>query len=217
MNIYPSDFPTFTNPLNCSVCYTQDQLQKFALWISTIFYYNNFILNITDLARVARRYKNDNLFFCRTINFSSVNGFTGQQIVLYISPMDESACYNSNETSTIMRILPNGILPLCWADNTCTSIHVPPSQMTNKEQIIYYYYINLNFFVNLINALKNSLTQHQWRTDYCITLVFPEELYPGSKSERTFIASGAFLRQIFNYVTLHSNLPWANKLPAPSV
>jgi len=214
--VQPSDLPVFTNPLDCNVCYNNVTLNKFAVWMLTILFNAPFIYNIMDLDKMGRRYKVNDLQFCRNVLLSYVQGFSGQQITLYVSPHDVQ-CVNGN-VSTLMRIFNVNVLPTQWGDNGDISIHVPPSQLNQYERIIYYYFTNRDFFINLLSSMKTSFTTQANNITYIKKFVFPASLFPGTLEERTIMASGSFLKQVYSYYLqrVRKGYVFPNRLPAPS-
>ena len=64
--------------------------------------------------------------------------------------------------------------------------------------IIYYYFKNVQFFTDILSALKKSVVNYSEFKFYCKKIVFPQDIYCGNLEERTFYVSGEFLKQVYD-------------------
>lgn len=78
----------------------------------------------------------------------------------------------------------------------------PGSALGNPLQgdslIIYYYFKNVQFFTDILSALKKSVVNYSEFKFYCKKIVFPQDIYCGNLEERTFYVSGEFLKQVYD-------------------
>ena len=209
--------PQLTNIRFMNGNYTTDQqkLRKIAKWILAILENAVFIYSVSRTQKQARKYYNEIKKFCVAYDLSSVTGFNNQKITVYLSADPPSCC----DSTPLLRILPVNSLPTLWGGNIVSkdrcpistsieTISVNPTKLSDKEKVLYYYYKNSDFFVYLLSALKTAIVRHANFKEYCKVLVFPEDLYEGSKNERTLIASGQFLKQVYDLFLIH----WSSKL-----
>lgn len=203
----------------------QSQLRKVAIWILTILENSVFIYSISRTKKQAREYYNNYKKFCVTYDLSPVSGFKNERITVYL-PTDTTSCCDYNNTTLLMRILPVNKLPTLWGSKIiskygCRSsahakvISVDSSVLHKREKVLYYYYKNSNFFINLLSSLKTAIVKHANFKDYCKVLVFPADLYEGNKNERTLLASGQFLKQVYDLFLINWSKRLNYKLPAP--
>ena len=86
--------------------------------------------------------------------------------------------------------------------------------LTGDALVIYYYFKNVHFFTSLLSMLKQSIIDYSNFKFMCKKIVFPEDIYCGSLSERTFVVSGEFLHQVYNHFLRGFNNH--KKLPIPT-
>ena len=98
---------------------------------------------------------------------------------------------------------------------TPLTISINPTELSEREKVLYYYYKNSDFFVYLLSSLKTAIVKHANFKDYCKVLVFPADLYEGNKNERTLLASGQFLKQVYDLFLINWSKRLNYKLHAP--
>ena len=179
---------------------------------------------------MGRAYYNKNpRKFCSTIQLNPVTGFGGKEITVYLPApggfLDNSIEYvkvNYTTTTWLMRVLQNQKLPTCWSNkikdgSVCVSDSVDPSQLTPNEQVLYYYIKNADFFTRTLQLLTNSFYVYSQQRYQCYVLVFPADLYSGTKAERTFTVTNDFLKSVYSQYLRFSRVGNPYKLPAPIV
>lgn len=229
-----SGLPTYNvknNPsiFNFNTVTRVNYLRQLLLAIS----YNHVFFDVvTDFRNMGRAYYNKNpRKFCSTIQLNPVEGFGGQSITVYLPPpggvLDNSIEYvkiNYTTRTWLMRVLQNQQLPTCWSNrfvknsgSVCYNDSVPPELLTPNEQVLYYYIKNADFFTRALQLLTNSFYIHSVQRFQCYTMVFPAELYPGSKKDRTYVVTNDFLKSVYSqYLQLgRYNNPY--KIPAPII
>ena len=232
-----SSLPTYNVKNNPSV-FNLNSLQKinyFRQLLLAISYNHVFFDVVTDLRNLGRDYYNKNpRKFCSTIQLNPVQGFGGKEITVYL-PSAGGVIDNSIEyvkidyvrTTWLMRVLQNQQLPTCWSNRViggtgnCINYSVTPEQapfvLSKNEQVLYYYIKNADFFTRTLQLLTNSFRVYSEQRFQCYVLVFPKDLYPGTKQERTFTVTNDFLRSVYSqYLKLgRYNNPY--RLPAPII
>ena len=227
-----SSLPTYNVKNNPSV-FNLNPLNKvnyFRQLLLAISYNHVFFDVVTDFRNMGRAYYNKNpRKFCSTVQLNPVEGFGGKHITVYLPPpgglIDNSIQYasiNYVTTTWLMRVLQNQQLPTCWSNriiggSLCYNLAVPPDQLTPNEQVLYYYIKNADFFTRTLQLLTNSFYVYSVQRFQCYTLVFPSELYTGTKAERTFVVTNDFLKSIYSQYLKFSRMGNPYKLPAPTV
>ena len=188
---------------------------------------------VTDFRNMGRAYYNKNpRKFCSTIQLNPIEYFGNKQITVYL-PASGGLIPNSLEyvkinytTRTwLMRVLQNQQLPTCWSNRViggtgnCVNYSVTPEQapyvLTPNEQVLYYYIKNADFFTRTLQLLTNSFYVWSVQRYQCYVLVFPSDLYGGSKRERTFTVTGEFLKSVYSQYLRNSRIANPYKLPSP--
>ena len=227
-----SGLPTY-NVKNNPYIFNFNTVQKvnyFRQLLLAISYNHVFFDVVTDLKNMGRAYYNKNpRKFCSTIQLNPVTGFGGKEITVYLPApggfLDNSIEYvkvNYTTTTWLMRVLQNQKLPTCWSNkikdgSVCVSDSVDPSQLTPNEQVLYYYIKNADFFTRTLQLLTNSFYVYSQQRYQCYVLVFPADLYPGTKAERTFTVTNDFLKSVYSQYLRFSRVGNPYKLPAPIV
>ena len=187
----------------------------------------------TDLRNMGRAYYNKiPRKFCSTIQLNPVEYFGSKQITVYL-PSAGGVIANSIEyvkmnytTKTwLMRVLQDQQLPTCWSNRViggtgnCVNYSVTPEQapyvLTPNEQVLYYYIKNADFFTRTLQLLTNSFYVWSVQRYQCYTLVFPSDLYGGTKRERTYTVTGEFLKSVYSQYLRNSRISNPYKLPSP--
>jgi hypothetical protein len=227
-----SSLPTYNVKNNPSVfnLNTLSKVNQFRQLLLAISYNHVFFDVVTDFRNMGRAYYNKNpRKFCATVQLNPVEGFGGKHITVYLPPpgglIDNSIQYasiNYVTTTWLMRVLQNQQLPTCWSNRIiggshCYNLAVPPDQLTPNEQVLYYYIKNADFFTRTLQLLTNSFYVYSVQRFQCYTLVFPSELYTGTKAERTFVVTNDFLKSIYSQYLKFSRMGNPYKLPAPTV
>ena len=232
-----SGLPTYNVKNNPSI-FNFNSVQKinyFRQLLLAISYNRIFFDVVTDLRNMGRGYYNNNpRKFCSTIQLNPVVGFGGKEITVYL-PSAGGNISNSIEyikidyirTTWLMRVLQNQQLPTCWSNRViggtgnCVNYSVTPEQapfvLTPNEQVLYYYIKNADFFTRTLQLLVNSFRVYSEQRFMCYTLVFPKDLYQGTKAERTFTVTNDFLKSVYSDYLRHSRLGNNYKLPAPVI
>ena len=197
--------------------------------------YNHIFLDVVqDLRNLGRDYYNKNpRKFCSTIKLHPINGFDNKEITVYLpsgGSIDNSIEYvkiDNIRTTWLMRVLQKQQLPTCWSNKiigstgNCEQISVTPQQapyiLTSNEQVLYYYIKNANFFTRTLQLLVNSFRVYSEQRYQCYTLVFPSDLYMGSKMERTFTVTNDTLKYVYSSYLKNSRYNNPYKLPAPII
>ncbi len=232
-----SGLPTYNVKNNPSIFHfnTVQKVNYFRQLLLAISYNHVFFDVVEDLRNMGRAYYNKNpRKFCSTIQLNPVVGFGGKEITVYLPApggvIDNSIEYvkiNYTTKTWLLRVLQNQQLPTCWSNQViggtgeCVNISVPPDQapyvLTPNEQVLYYYIKNADFFTRTLQLLTNSFYIHSVQRYQCFTLVFPADLYPGTKQERTFTVTNDFLKSVYSQYLRYSRMPNPYKLPAPVI
>ena len=227
-----SGLPTYNVKNNPSIFNfnTVQKVNYFRQLLLAISYNHVFFDVVTDLKNMGRAYYNKNpRKFCSTIQLNPVTGFGGKEITVYLPApggfLDNSIEYvkvNYTTTTWLMRVLQNQKLPTCWSNkikdgSVCVSDSVDPSQLTPNEQVLYYYIKNADFFTRTLQLLTNSFYVYSQQRYQCYVLVFPADLYSGTKAERTFTVTNDFLKSVYSQYLRFSRVGNPYKLPAPIV
>lgn len=227
-----SGLPTYNVKNNPSIFNfnTVQKVNYFRQLLLAISYNHVFFDVVTDLKNMGRAYYNKNpRKFCSTIQLNPVTGFGGKEITVYLPApggfLDNSIEYvkvNYTTTTWLMRVLQNQKLPTCWSNkikdgSVCVSDSVDPSQLTPNEQVLYYYIKNADFFTRTLQLLTNSFYVYSQQRYQCYVLVFPADLYSGTKAERTFTVTNDFLKSVYSQYLRFSRVGNPYKLPAPVV
>ena len=227
-----SGLPTYNVKNNPSV-FNFNSIEKinyFRQLLLAISYNHVFFDVVTDLKNLGRDYYNKNpRKFCSTIQLSPVKNYQNKEITVYLPSaggvIDNSIEYvkmDYNRNTWLMRVLQNQKLPTCWSNvikdgYKCVNYSVDPSLLTPNEKVLYYYIKNADFFTRTLQLLVNSFRVFSEQRFQCFTLVFPKDLYAGTKQERTFTVTNDFLRSIYSQYLRYSRLGNIYKLPAPIV
>lgn len=209
-----------------------NQLRQLLLAIS----FNHVFFDVvTDFRNLGRSYYNKNpRKFCATIQLNPVTGYQGKEITVYIpsagGSIDNSIEYvkiNYTTKTWLMRVLQQQQLPTCWSNRViggtgnCIQYSVTPEQapyvLTPNEQVLYYYIKNADFFTRALQLLTNSYYIYSVQRFQCYVLVFPADLYPGTKKERTYTVTNDFLRSVYSTYLKNSRIFNPYKLPAPII
>jgi hypothetical protein len=234
-----SGLPTYNVKNNPSI-FNFNSVQKvnyFRQLLLAISYNHVFFDVVTDLRNLGRDYYNKNpRKFCSTIQLNPVKGFGGKEITVYLPAsggfLDNSIEYVKIDyirTTWLMRVLQNQQLPTCWSNRVypgtdkCVNYSVTPEQapfvLSKNEQVLYYYIKNADFFTRTLQLLVNSFRVFSEQRFQCYTLVFPKDLYLGTKKERTFTVTGDFLKSVYSDYLKRSRSQYRSlyKLPAPII
>jgi hypothetical protein len=232
-----SSLPTYNVKNNPSI-FNFNSIQKinyFRQLLLAISYNHVFFDVVTDLRNLGRDYYNKNpRKFCSTIQLNPVQGFGGKEITVYL-PAAGGVIDNSIEyvkidyvrTTWLMRVLQNQQLPTCWSNRViggtgnCVNYSVTPEQapyvLSKNEQVLYYYIKNANFFTRTLQLLTNSFRVYSEQRFQCFVLIFPKDLYPGTKQERTFTVTNDFLRSVYSQYLKFGRYNNPYRLPAPII
>lgn len=224
---------------------TQKELKKFAKWIFQILDNEKFISSLLDTTNMARKYYNERKFYCNSFNlkvnkFDGSCNNIGQEnvrVTVWLSGGQKQNCLINGVDITkknvinLMEILPQNYLPssfagnrgLKWSKTVTPSDHVypvtnpylPPRTLSDSEKVIYYYLKHMNWFTGLLGALKRSIVDHAEFKFYCKKFVFPADIYCGSQDDRTLIATGTFLRQVYSIYLRNRAVSINHILPKP--
>jgi hypothetical protein len=232
-----SSLPTYNVKNNPSIFHfnSVQKVNYFRQLLLAISYNHVFFDVVTDLRNLGRDYYNKNpRKFCSTIQLNPVQGFGGKEITVYL-PAAGGVIDNSIEyvkidyvrTTWLMRVLQNQQLPTCWSNRViggtgnCVNYSVTPEQapyvLSKNEQVLYYYIKNANFFTRTLQLLTNSFRVYSEQRFQCYTLVFPKDLYPGTKQERTFTVTNDFLKSVYSTYLKFGRYKNPYRLPAPII
>ena len=194
-----------------------------------------FIDVVDDFRNLGRAYYNKNpRKFCATIQLNPVIGYNGKEITVYLpsagGSIDNSIEYvkiNYTTKTWLMRVLQQQQLPTCWSNRViggtgnCIQYSVTPEQapyvLTPNEQVLYYYIKNADFFTRTLQLLARSFYVFSVQKFQCYALVFPKDLYVGTKAERTFTVTNDFLKSVYSQYLRNSRIGNPYKLPAPII
>ena len=232
-----SGLPTYNVKNNPSIfnLNTVHKVNYFRQLLLAISYNRIFLDVVQDFRNMGRAYYNKNpRKFCSTVQLNPVTGFEGKEITVYLPSqggvIDNSIEYvkiNYTTRTWLMRVLQNQQLPTCWSNKViggtgnCVNYSVTPEQapyvLTPNEQVLYYYIKNADFFSRVLQLLTNSFYVYSVQRFQCFALVFPKDLYRGTKKERTFTVTNDFLRSVYSQYLRNSRLGNPYKLPAPVI
>ena len=177
---------------------------------------------------MARKYYNERKFYCNSfnLNVNKLDSNCNKQVkenvrvTVWLSGGQKQNCLINGVDTTkknvinLMEILPQNYLPSSFAGNRgvawsrtdvptnhvypVTNPYLPPNSLSDQEKVIYYYLKNIQFFTGLLSSLKRSTVDHAEFRFYCKKFVFPADIYCGSQDDRTLIATGTFLRQVYS-------------------
>jgi hypothetical protein len=232
-----SSLPTYNVKNNPSIFnFNTVQRVNFLRQLLLAISYNHVFFDVVqDLRNMGRAYYNNNpRKFCSTIQLNPVIGFGGKEITVYL-PAAGGVIDNSIEyvkidyvrTTWLMRVLQNQQLPTCWSNRViggtgnCVNYSVTPEQapyvLSKNEQVLYYYIKNADFFTRTLQLLTNSFYIYSVQRFQCFVLVFPKDLYPGSKKDRTFTVTNDFLKSVYSQYLKLGRYVNPYKLPAPII
>ena len=232
-----SSLPTYNVKNNPSVFNfnTLNKINELRQLLLAISFNRIFIDVVEDLRNMGRAYYNKNpRKFCSTIQLNPVEGFGGKHITVYLPSaggvIANSIPYvkiNNRTTTFLMRVLQKQQLPTCWSNKViggtgnCLQISVDPKEaptvLTPNEQVLYYYIKNADFFTRVLQLLTNSFYINSVQRFQCYTLVFPADLYSGTKRERTYVVTNDFLKSVYSQYLRNSRIGNPYRLPAPTV
>lgn len=197
-----------------------------------ISFNQDFLLIALDLKNMGRSYYNQvPKRFCSTMRLGAVDGFEGKQITVYLRAPGGSLANSINYVkydfvtkTPLMRVLEKQKLPTCWSNEVlggtgnCAQISTSPAnanQLSQNEQVIYYYIKNADFFTRMLKLLVSSFYDHSVQRFQCYTLTLPSDLYAGTPAERTYTVTGDYLRAIYSTFLRYQRLGSTIKLPQP--
>lgn len=210
-----------------------DKLNYLRQVLLAISFNQDFLLLVLGLKNMGRSYYNQNpKRFCSTLKLGCVDGFNGKQITVYLRSPGGSLSnsinfvnYDNVTKTPLMRVLEKQKLPTCWSNDViggtgnCNQISTSPADAQNNlsqnEQVLYYYIKNADFFTRMLKLLTSSFYNHAVQRYECFTLTLPSDLYKGTHEERTFTVTGDYLRGIYSTFLRNQRLTSAIKLPAP--
>lgn len=191
----------------------------------------NFLNIVLDFRNLSRSYYNQlPKKFCSTVRYNGIQHFGGKQSTVYLPspgglipnsiPYVE---YNGVTQINLMKVLGQNQLPTQWS-NIIYNNGVPkdiavfnPATLTDNEKVLYYYIKHADFFTKMLDLMTRSY--YNWSIQRYETWVttLPEDLYPGTKEERTILLTGEFLKAVYTQYLRESR--YGNKLnfqlPAP--
>jgi len=232
-----SSLPTYNVKNNPSIFdfNSMNKINYFRQLLLAISFNHIFFDVVQDLKNMGRAYYNNNpRKFCSTIHLNPVTGFGGKEITVYL-PSPGGVIANSIQYEKInfltktwlMRVLQKQKLPTCWSNRViggtgnCVQYSVSPEEapfvLSPNEQVLYYYIKNADFFTRTLQLLTRSFYVYSVQRFQCYALVFPKDLYVGTKSERTFTVTNDFLKSVYSQYLRNSRIGNPYKLPAPII
>jgi hypothetical protein len=193
----------------------------------------NFLNIILDYRNLSRSYYNQMpKKFCSTVRFSGVQHQAGKQSTVYLPspgglipnsiPYVE---YNGTTEINLMKVLGQNQLPTQWSNvikNNGNPLDISvfnPATLTDQEKVLYYYIKHADFFTKMLDLMTRSYYNWSIQRYETWVAVFPEDLYPGTKEERTVLLTGEFLKAVYSQYLRESR--YGNKLnfqlPCPRV
>ncbi len=227
LNGTDESLPSYNVKNNCTVenLNSAPQITNITPLFYAILQNQQFLDFILRLKNMARNYYNQSRKnFCSTINLAPISGYSSERITVYLPTaggnLVNDPCYINYDYShktLLMRILPDGTLPTNWSDVVGQSASIPYGVLTDNEKVIYTYIKNADFFTRVLQLFKNSFQYYSTDKYQCFVLVFPSDLYPGTKEERTFTITSDYLRNIYrNFLANPKYIPYQT-LPSPLV
>lgn len=191
----------------------------------------NFLNIILDYRNMGRSYYNQNpKHFCSTVKLGFVQHYAGVDTTVflpapggYLTQDARYISYNGNNSINLLKVFAQNQLPTQWS-NVIYNDGIPkdiavfdPNTLTDNEKVLYYYIKHADFFSKMLELMTRSFQNWSIQRYQTWTAVFPEDLYPGSVSERTVLLTGEFLKAIYTQYLRESRYgnPYNFKLPAP--
>jgi hypothetical protein len=193
----------------------------------------NFLNIVLDFKNLSRSYYNQTpKRFCSSVKFDGVQYFQGKYSTVYLPqpggmipnsiPYVE---YNGTTKINMLRILGPNSLPVCWSNvvynnGVCKNdATFDPSVLSDNEKVLYYYIKHADFFTKMLDIMTRSFFYWSEFIYFNYTAVFPADLYPGSKDDRTILLTGEFLKAVYSQYLRESRYgnPYGYKLPCPRV
>ena len=242
---YPQDgLPTYNIKNNPSIfnykLNTVPKINQLRQYLLAISFNQTFLMTVLDFKNMGRAYYNAiPKRYCSTVRLNFVEGFGGKQISVYLpspggflSNSIEYVQYNDTTRIPLLKVLEPQKLPTLWsnilesdpnfkgnnwyqAKQIGTFPKDAQTTLSSNEQVLYYYIKNADFFTRVLKLLLSSFYNHAIQRFECYTLVFPSDLYAGTKDERTFTVTGDFLRSVYSDYLRASRMKSPFKLPAP--
>jgi hypothetical protein len=153
---------------------TQDQQNA----LLSILYNGKFLTKVADTTKLARKYYNQNKYWCSNINMRSV---TGHYKVLRLVLTRDYACTPDTQISNLNNIIKYG-------------------PVNKEEAVFYYYYKHHNFFINMLSCLKQAFQSYTERRFYCKCIKLPGDFdWPGltTHKDKNFTISGEDIMKLF--------------------
>lgn len=175
---------------------------EFADLVFNILKHSRLIYDILWIKKWPRNYRNNNKFFCSTINLNEITGGKGK---IKVYSLDELCVRNPNanfnKITSVLRLSPfvrlrcasNKIKSFPLTNILCPSISVP---LTNNEKILQNYLLNGDFLLNVLFSLKNSIYQYAKHKYYCKVFKVPANFSSNKKSYKVKL-TGKELKMLY--------------------
>ena len=138
-----------------------------------------FLSQIAQTTKMARKYYNQNKFWCSNINMRNIEG--GNTTLRLLLTRDMGCSNTAVETANLNHILKYG-----------------PSNKT--EAMFYYYYKHSDFFIDVLSALKQAFQSYSNNRYYCKYITLPSDLkWDGitTHKDRNFYVTGVDLIRLY--------------------
>ncbi len=191
-----------------------------------------FLNIILDYRNMGRSYYNQNpKIFSSTVKYDAVQHYQGKYSTVFLpSPggripnsIEYVFPYNGVTKINLLKVFGQNQLPTQWS-NVIYQDGVPkdiavfnPATLSDNEKVLYYYIKHADFFTKMLNLMTRSFQNWSIQRYQTWTAEFPEDLYPGSKQDRTFLLTGEFLKAVYSQFLKESRYGnrYGFKLPAP--
>ncbi len=221
---------------NCSVFeannFNMKKINYFrSVLLAIAFNSANFLNIVMDFRNLSRSYYNQApKKFCSTIKYDAVQYNQGKWSTVMLEQQGGNLTntiryidFNGTTKINLLKVLQPNKLPVCWSNivgeaGVCQNdATFNPALLSEQEKILYYYIKHADFFTKMLDIMTRSFYKYSEFIYFNYTIVLPEDLYPGSKSDRTLLATNQFLKEIYSYYLRNSRYgnPYKFKLPCP--
>ena len=138
-----------------------------------------FLTQVAGTTKMARKYYNQDKFWCSNISLVSVEGF--HKTLRLVLNRDTGCVNNKIIVSNLNNIIKYG-------------------PVSKEEAVFYYYYKHHDFFIDILSSLKQAFQSYSERRFYCKNIRLPSSFdWPGlpTHKDRNFIVSGEDIMRLF--------------------
>jgi len=138
-----------------------------------------FLTHVAGTTKMARKYYNQHKYWCANISLKCVKG--ASKTIKLVLHKDGGCSTASHTTSNLNSIIKYG--------------------PTNEEEaIFYYYYKHRNFFIGVLNSLKQAFQSYTERREYCKNIRLPADFqWDGisSHKDRNFVVTAKDIMRLY--------------------